>query len=109
MDVETGRGVVAVIGPSIGRVWRQHPEGWHTHSVQLGAGAASSSFCVVELGPSRVGIGIQGDELSLNMALRQAGIPADSLDAAAAFIVQPDAGCRARGLGVVVLDMEALP
>lgn len=109
VDVGTGRGVVAVIHPAIGRDSRQNPEGWHTHPVQLGAGTASSSFCIVALGTSQGGIGIHDDELRLNMAVRQAGIPAEALDAAAAFVVQQDAGCQATGLGVVVLDLEPLP
>jgi hypothetical protein len=109
VDVATGRGVVAVIHPAIGRDSRQNPDGWHTHPVQLGAGTASSTFCIVALGTAQGGIAIRHDQLRLNMALRQAGIPADALDAAAAFIVQPDAGCAATGLGVVVLDLEPLP
>ena len=109
VDVATARGVVAVIHPAIGRDSRQNPDGWHTHPVQLDAGTASSTFCIVALGTTQGGIAIHDDELALNMALRQARIPADALDAAVSFIVQPDAGCTATGLGVVVLDLEALP
>lgn len=109
VDVATGRGVVAVIHPAIGRDSRQNPEGWHTHPVQLGAGTASSNFCILALGTSQGGIAIHDDELSLNIALRQAGLSADVLDAAASFVVQPDTGCGPPRLGVVVLDLEPLP
>ena len=108
VDVATGRGVVAVIHPAIGRDSRQNPQGWHTHPVLLGAGTASSNFCIGSIGTSQGGISIQGEVLRLNMALRQAGIPAAALDAAAAFAVQPDAGCPPTGLGVVVLDLASL-
>jgi hypothetical protein len=42
------------------------------------------------------------------MALRWAGLDVNALDVAASFVVQADAGCSGSGLGVDVLDTEAL-
>ncbi|MGH7631102.1 MAG: hypothetical protein ACREOF_17300 [Gemmatimonadales bacterium] len=109
-DLDTGNGIVAVIHPTIGRDSRQNPDGWHTHPVQLGAGtkpSGSSDFCIVAIRRSQGGISIHEDVLRLNMAERWAGLPAGSLDVAASFIVQADAGC-ASGLGVAVIDTAAL-
>ena len=107
VDLATGSGVVAVIHPLIGRDSRQNPTGWHTHPVQLSTGAAFD-FCIVSLGTTQGGIGIQDDLLRLNIALEQAGISAEVLDVAAAFVVQPDGGCAATGLGVDVSDVQVL-
>jgi hypothetical protein len=107
VDLATGLGVVAVIHPLIGRDSRQNPKGWHTHPVQLSAGAAFD-FCIAGLGTAQGGIGIHDDVLRLNIALEQAGLSAGVLDVAAAFVVQPDAGCAVTGLGVDVLDAESL-
>lgn len=107
VDGDTGNGVVAVIHPVIGRDSNQNPDGWHTHPVTLSAGAAFE-FCIEAIGTSQGGISIRGDRLSLNMAARQAGLSADDLDVAAAFIVAADAGCTATGLGVDVLDTEGI-
>ena len=43
VDAQTGRGVVAVIHPLIGRDSHQNPDGWHTHPVTLAGGTASSN------------------------------------------------------------------
>ena len=107
-DLDTGKGVVAVIHPVIGRDSRQNPDGWHTHPVQLTAGTAASGFCIVSIGRSQAGIAIQGDILRTNLSLHWAGLDAGALDVAAAFIVQVDPGCTASGLGVVVLEAQAL-
>jgi hypothetical protein len=107
-DLDTGKGVVAVIHPAIGRDSRQNPDGWHTHPVQLTAGTAASNFCVVTIGRSQAGIAIRDDILRANLPLHWAGLTAGVLDVAAAFIVQGDPGCTASGLGVVVLEAEAL-
>jgi len=107
-DLDTGKGVVAVIHPAIGRDSRQNPDGWHTHPVQLTAGTAASGFCIVSIGRSQAGIAIQGDILRTNLSLRWAGLNAGAFDVAAAFIVQVDPGCTASGLGVAVLEAEAI-
>jgi len=111
-DLDTGRGIVAVIHPTIGRDSRQNPAGWHTHPVELTAGTTAlggtSDFCLVSIGRSQAGIAIRGDELSVHIADRWAGIAPAALDVAAAFVVQADAGCSATGLGVDVLDTETL-
>jgi hypothetical protein len=107
VDLATGVGVVATIHPLIGRDSNQNPRAWHAHQVQLSAGAAFD-FCIASLGTAQGGLTIQADELGLNLALHQAGVSAGALDVAAAFVVQPDAGCAATGLGVDVLDAEGL-
>ena len=110
-DLGTGRGIVAVIHPVIGRDSRQNPDGWHTHPVQLAGGtkpAGTSDFCVVSIGTSQGGIAIQGDVLRVQMSVHWAGVAASALDVAAAFKVQGDTGCAATGLGVVVLDAASL-
>jgi hypothetical protein len=103
VDANTGRGIVAVIHPLIGRDSRQNPDGWHTHPVQLAAGAAFN-FCIVSIGGSQAGISIQGDELSVRVNENSFNLSAADLDVAAAFIVRPDAGCTGTGLGVEVLS-----
>lgn len=103
-DLGTGRAVVAVIHPAIGRDSNQNPDAWHTHPVQLAAGAGASNFCIVSLGTSQAGIAIVGDRIRVNIAENQAGLSADAIDVAAAFIVQPEGGCAATGLGVKVLS-----
>jgi hypothetical protein len=112
VDSETGHGVVAVIHPAIGRDSHQNPDAWHTHPVQLSAGTASSAFCLAGIGTSQGGLNIRDDVIGLNIALRQAGIPASTLDVAASFVVVGDAGCAelAPGtrLGVQVLDAQTL-
>jgi hypothetical protein len=107
VDLATGVGVVATIHPLIGRDSNQNPRAWHAHQVQLSAGAAFD-FCIASLGTSQGGLTLQADELGLNVALHQAGVSAEALDVAAAFVVQPDAGCVATGLGVDVLDASML-
>jgi hypothetical protein len=112
VDAQTGRGVVAVIHPLIGRDSHQNPDGWHTHPVTLGGGTASSTFCLAAIGTSQGGISIRGGSLGLNMALRQANVAAGDLDVAASFVVVGDAGCPelAPGvrLGVQVLAAQSL-
>jgi hypothetical protein len=103
VDANTGRGIVAVIHPLIGRDSRQNPDGWHTHPVQLAAGAAFN-FCVVSIGGSQAGLSIQGDELSVRVNEQGFNLSAGDLDVAAAFIVRQDAGCTGTGLGVEVLS-----
>jgi len=103
-DLGTARAVVAVIHPAIGRDSNQNPDAWHTHPVQLAAGAGASDFCIVSIGTSQAGIAITGDRIRVNIAGNQAGLSAGDLDVAAAFIVQPEAGCTATGLGVKVLS-----
>ena len=103
-DLGTGRGVVAVIHPAIGRDSNQNPDAWHTHPVQLAAGAGASNFCIISIGTSQAGIAITGDRIRVNIAENQAGLSAGDLDVAAAFIVQGEAGCSATGLGVKVLS-----
>ena len=107
-DLGTGRGIVAVIHPAIGRDSNQNPDAWHTHPVQLAAGAGASNFCIVSLGTSQAGIAIVGDAIRVNIAQAQAGLSAGDLDVTAAFIVQPEAGCAATGLGVKVLRAVTL-
>ena len=107
-DLGTGRAVVAVIHPAIGRDSNQNPDAWHTHPVQLTAGAGASNFCIVSLGTSQGGIAIVGDEIRVNIPQHQAGLLASALDVAAAFIVQPEGGCAATGLGVKILSAVEL-
>ena len=107
-DLATGRAIVAVIHPAIGRDSNQNPDAWHTHPVQLAAGAGASNFCIVSLGTSQAGIAIVGDEIRVNVADHQAGLSAGDLDVAAAFIVQPEGGCAATGLGVKILSAANL-
>jgi hypothetical protein len=103
-DLGTGRAIVAVIHPAIGRDSNQNPDAWHTHPVQLAAGAGASNFCIVSIGTSQAGIAITRDRIRVHIAENQAGLSASSLDVAAAFIVQGEAGCAATGLGVKVLS-----
>jgi hypothetical protein len=111
-DLDTGKGIVAVIHPTIGRDSKQNPDGWHTHPVQLTGGTTTSGgtsdFCIVSIGRSQAGIAIQGGVMRTNVALRWAGLSVNALDVAASFVVQVDAGCSGSGLGVAVLDTEAL-
>ena len=110
-DLATGRGIVAVIHPVIGRDSNQNPDSWHTHPVQLTGGtkpSGTSDFCIVSIGASQGGIAINGDVIRVHMADHWAGISANALDVAAAFIVQQDNGCTATRLGVRVLDVETL-
>ena len=111
-DLDTGKGIVAVIHPTIGRDSKQNPDGWHTHPVQLTGGTTAtggtSDFCIVSIGRSQAGIAIQGDLMRTNMALQWAGLSVSALDVAASFVVQADAGCSGSGLGVDVLDTENL-
>jgi hypothetical protein len=103
-DLGSGRAVVAVIHPATGRDSNQNPDAWHTHPVQLAAGAGASSFCVVSIGTSQAGIAIVRDHMKVNIARNQAGLSAGDLDVVAAFIIQPEAACAATGLGVRVLS-----
>jgi hypothetical protein len=111
-DLDTGKGIVAVIHPTIGRDSRQNPDGWHTHPVQLTGGTTAtggtSDFCIVSIGRSQAGIAIQGELMRTNMALQWAGLEVNALDVAASFVVQADAGCAGSGLGVDLLDTENL-
>lgn len=111
-DLGTGKAIVAVIHPTIGRDSRQNPKGWHTHPVQLATGTiasgGTSDFCIVSIGRSQAGIAIRADRMRTNMALRWAGLAVSALDVAASFVVQPDPDCDGSGLGVDVLDTEAL-
>ena len=107
VDGDTGAGLVAVIHPVIGRDSHQNPDGWHTHPVQLTAGAAFN-FCIVSIGGSQGGLSIHDDELAVRIAERWAGVSAAALDVAAAFVVRADAGCTATGLAVEVLDTATL-
>jgi len=107
-DLGTGRGIVAVIHPAIGRDSNQNPDAWHTHPVQLAGGAGTSNFCIVSIGTSQAGIAIVGDVIRVNIAQAQAGLSSGDLDVAAAFIVQPEAGCAATGLGVKALSAVPL-
>jgi hypothetical protein len=111
-DLDTGKGVVVVIHPMIGRDSRQNPDGWHTHPVQLSGGTTAtggtSDFCIVSIGRSQAGIAIQGELMRTNMALQWAGLEVNALDVAASFVVQADAGCAGSGLGVDLLDTENL-
>jgi hypothetical protein len=106
-DLDTGSGLVAVIHPTIGRDSKQNPDGWHTHPVQLAAGTAASSFCIVSIGRSQAGVAKHEDILGMNLSSHWAGLDASALDVAAAFIVQLDAGCSGTGLGVAVLGTAA--
>lgn len=108
VDAETGAGIVAVIHPAIGRDSRQNPDKWHTHPVQLAAGTGGSEFCIVSIGRSQGGIAIRDDVLDVHVSGQWAGISADALDVAAAFIVQGEEACAGTGLGVHVLDAEGL-
>lgn len=111
-DLDTGKGIVAVIHPAIGRDSKQNPDGWHTHPVELGAGTiatgGTSDFCIVSIGRSQAGIAIQADEMRVNISLQWAGLGTEAVDVAASFIVQPDLGCSGSGLGVDVLDTQDL-
>ena len=111
-DLDTGKGIVAVIHPTIGRDSRQNPDGWHTHPVQLTGGTTAtggtSDFCIVSIGRSQAGIAIQGELMRTNMALQWTGLEVNALDVAASFVVQADAGCSGSGLGVDLLDTENL-
>jgi hypothetical protein len=111
-DLDTGKGIVAVIHPTIGRDSRQNPDGWHTHPVQLAEGTTASGgtseFCIVSIGRSQAGIVIQGDLMRTNVALQWAGLGVNALDVAASFVVQTDSDCDGSGLGVHVLDTENL-
>jgi hypothetical protein len=72
----------------------------------MGAGtkpAGSSDLCILSIGTSQGGINIQKDLLRVQMAAHWAGISVSSLDVAASFTVQADAGCSS-GLGVAVID-----
>jgi hypothetical protein len=111
-DLGSGKAIVTVIHPTIGRDSRQNPNGWHTHPVQLAAGTipsgGTSDFCIVSIGRSQAGIAIQSDRMRTNIALHWAGLGVAALDVAASFVVQADAGCSGSGLGVDVLDTESL-
>jgi hypothetical protein len=108
-DLDTGKGIVAVIHPTIGRDSKQNPDGWHTHPVQLDEGTGGTSdFCIVSIGRSQAGIAIQGADMRTNISARWTGLGADAIDVAASFIVQPDAGCSGSGLGVDALDTETV-
>ena len=99
---------MAVIHPLIGRDSNQNPDNWHTHPVQLTAGAGTSTFCIVSIGTSQGGIALHGAELRVSVAARQAGVAASELDVAASFIVEGNSACTGSGLGVVVLDAVTL-
>src|SRR4030095_8558574 len=90
VDANTGRGIVAVIHPLIGRDSQQNPDGWHTHPVQLAAGAAFN-FCVVSIGGSQAGLSIQDNELSGRVNDAAFNLSAGDLDVGAAVIVREGA------------------
>jgi hypothetical protein len=100
-DLGTGKAIVAVIHPAIGRDSKQNPDGWHTHPVQLAGGTTgsggTSEFCIVSIGRSQGGIAIKNDVMQTSMALQWAGLGAGALDVAASFVVQGDAGCSGSG------------
>jgi hypothetical protein len=101
VDGNTGHAIVAVIHPSF-RDSNQNPDAWHTHTVTLSQGTASSNFCIQQLGTSQGGISIIGNVLRVNIAIAQSGSITPT--AAASFVVQQDSGCTATGLGVKVLS-----
>ena len=103
VNTSDGRGIVTVIHPMIGRDSNQNPDGWHTHPVQLSEGA-DFDFCIESIGRSQGGITINGDKLNLNISMRWGGLNVPEITAAAAFIVQPDAGCVTTGLAVDLTD-----
>ncbi len=103
----TATGVVAAIHPGFTDS-NQNPNAWHTHPVSLSAGTGTSTFCISSIGTSQGGITIQGSTMNLNIPATQAGVSASDLNTVASFIVHPDSGCTATGLGVVVLSGTSL-
>ena len=107
-DLGTGTALVATIHPAIGRDSKQLKDGWHVHTVQLGAGATGpNDFCLVAvLTTPTAGIRIQGDAMTIDLAASKlplgGEVAVDDIDAAVGFTVHGgDAGC-ATGLGVRV-------
>jgi len=46
----------------------QNPDGWHAHNVNLGAGTASSTFCVTAIVDApNAGIGIKGSQIDVQI------------------------------------------
>ena len=105
VDTTTGHGIVAAIHPSF-RDSNQNPAAWHTHTVILTSGTSSSNFCIQQLGTSQAGLSIINNKLSVNIATMQSG--SISPNVAASFVVQPDSGCAATGLGVKVLSTAGI-
>jgi hypothetical protein len=83
--LEGGKGVVAVIHPTFDDS-AQNPKAWHTHPVTL-----DGDNCIKKLGTSQGGISIQGDTLTLQISVKQAGNI--NPDTAASFEVHPDNNC----------------
>ena len=111
-DLDTGKGIVAVIHPTLGRDSKQNPDGWHTHPVQLAEGTSesggTSAFCIVSIERSQGGIAIQDNQMRTNMALKWADLDVTALDVAASFVVEADPACNGSGLGLRVVDTEDL-
>jgi len=83
----------------------QNPDGWHAHNVVLGAGTVDSTFCVTDLSDApTVGLKINGDNVTVKV--RTSATDGTFNGGAAAFHIQPDAGCTTIGssipLGIVV-------
>jgi hypothetical protein len=107
-DLDSGTAVVATVHPSFGRDSHQRKDGWHLHTVQLGAGTTANEFCLVEvLTTPTAGIQLHGSTIDVNLHasdLPMAGgtqIAVTDLDGAVGFTVHGDAGC-ATGFGVRV-------
>jgi len=99
--LDNGKGVVAAIHPTFDDS-AQNPKAWHTHPVTL-----NGDNCITDLGKSQGGISINGDTLTLQISIKQAGN--FDPDTAASFEVHPDDNCPPpegsdQGLKVTVKD-----
>jgi hypothetical protein len=103
--LDGGKAIVAVIHPTFDDS-AQNPKSWHTHPVTL-----DSDNCITDLGKSQGGISIQGNILTLQISVKQAGNI--NPDTAASFEVHPDNDCPPpegsdQGLKVKVLDTTSI-
>jgi len=103
-DLDTGKVFVATIHPTLGRDSNQNPDAWHAHTATLGAGTASSDFCVVSIDSTpTAGISIQGNTISVNVKQNTLAVPVSDIDGAVGFVIDGDSDCGSTlGVDVVV-------
>jgi len=93
-DLDTGKILVATIHPTLGRDSNQNPDSWHVHTATLGAGTASSDFCVASIDSTpTAGISIKGNTISVNVKQDKLPVPVGDIDGALGFVIDVDPAC----------------
>jgi hypothetical protein len=96
------------IHPTLGIDSTQNPTGWHAHVVTLEGGATGPNDLCIKSVDSAPRVGISMRDNNLDVHVRQSDLPFESqtIQAAAGFIINADAGC-ASGLAVELVTSSA--